>query len=419
MRTALPAKGILATTLYKRDKPVQEHVAELAKANRTLREINTKIANETNYTATLSVVLSENVALMQAVDAAAFRYEPDTACLRIVGAVIKGNPVATVPDHPFGNPSHPCFVADLPLWGRLKPGDVHISLLRDHPSDGMVPPQMEKWHQKRKHTLCLRSALAVGEDPVGWLGVSFNREVNPDQSLVEAFRTLSQQVTLVLQLARLSELAKESAAEIAVVNERTRIAREMHDTLAQSFTTILVQLEAAKEFISTRPEVASDCLVRATIVAKDGLRQSRQTVMALQETRPEALTKTLPDMIAEYSQSKEKEYIFLLQGTPRIVPAEIDLQMFRIGQEAFRNALRYANAMKIEISLIFTPTSVVLVVKDDGIGFVSDEVGDIGFGLSGMNKRAERIGASLVIESKRGRGTRVCLEWRSSRAGGY
>jgi ligand-binding sensor domain-containing protein/signal transduction histidine kinase len=206
-------------------------------------------------------------------------------------------------------------------------------------------------------------------------------------------------------------LEQVSVSVNARIDERNRIARDMHDTLAHSFTGILMQLEAAKEFITSKPAVLSQCLERATSAARDGLRQSRQAITGLQETRPQPLTKTLPGLVSECDPVTRTESVFLLRGVPRIMPAEIERQMFRICQEAYSNARRYSGATKIEISLAFTSDAVVLAVNDDGKGFAPSEAEDIGFGLSGMRKRAERIGAHLTLDSAVGNGTRVRLEW--------
>ena len=106
--------------------------------------------------------------------------------------------------------------------------------------------------------------------------------------------------------------------------------------------------------------------------------------------------------------------MFSLQGTRRVLPAEVDRHVLRMAQEAYGNAQRYSKAKKISVSLAFSRTAIRLSIEDNGIGFATNEMRDIGFGLSGMTKRAERIGADLKIESTIGVGTKVQLELRDS-----
>ena len=385
-------------------------VASLARTNHILRSINSRLARETDYASMVGVVLSGHTILMQARDAGVYRYEPENACLRLIGAVTDTKPVKSVPELPFSDPLRPCPVRQMPLWNRIKPGEIQIVRLDDdHVFDGSVPPAVEQWHRKRKHTLSLRSRLCIGRETVGWIRIAFDRPIEADANLIESFRSMSQQVTLVLQTIRLFE----SAAGLALADERNRIAKDMHDTLSQSITGVLMQLEAAKEFVGTNTDVVLACMDSAAAMARKSLQQSRQVVMMLQDQRPEPLTKSLPQLVADFSGTRTSaESMFSLQGTPRALPAEVDRHLLRIAQEAYGNAQRYSQARKICVSLAFTPTAVHLAVDDNGIGFAPSEMKDIGFGLSGMTKRAERIGAQLNIESTIGEGTKVHLELR-------
>ena len=397
--------------LYDKDGFAPDNAEMSGPGESTLRRINSRLITETDYDAILNVLVSESVRQMGASDAAVLCYEPKRDRLRRLSVIRNYEAVITQPDHPLVGAEGYIAVADMPLWGLLKPGEMHIRHFSSPNPDGLLPPALEQWHRQHGHTLCLRSLLAIGAEPVGWIGISFLKQVEPGDPLLNMFRIFTQQLAFVLQSRRLSELARHETAMVAVAEERSRIAGDMHDTLAHSFTGILMQLEAAKELLHTRVQIAADCLDRATSVARDGLRQSRLAVMALQEPRPELLTETLPSLVHGSEVNLKPVCKFQTEGVARHLPGDIDQQLFRIGQEAFSNAQRYSGAANIEILLSFTPTGVMLAVRDDGVGFNLTAMNEIGFGISSMNKRAERIGADLVIESHSGMGTVVHVRW--------
>ena len=397
--------------LYDKDGFAPDQTEKSGPGESTLRRINSRLVNETDYDAILNVMVSESVKQMGASDAAVLCYEPKTDRLRRLSVIRNYEAVITQPDHPLVRSEGYIAVADMPLWGLLKPGEMHIRHFSSPNPDGLLPPALEEWHRQHGHTLCLRSLLAIGAEPVGWIGISFLKQVEPDQALLTVFRILTQQLAFVLQSRRLSELARQETAMVAVAEERSRIARDMHDTLAHSFTGILMQLEAAKELLHTKAEIAADCLDCATTVARDGLRQSRLAVLALQEPRPEPLTDSLPTLVRGSEVNLGPICRFLTVGAARHLPADVDQQLYRIGQEAFSNAQRYSNAANINITLSFTPTEVELAIRDDGVGFDRKAMSEIGFGMSSMNKRAERIGADLVIESHSTTGTLIQVKW--------
>jgi signal transduction histidine kinase len=204
------------------------------------------------------------------------------------------------------------------------------------------------------------------------------------------------------------------AREAGILDERQRLAREIHDTLAQGLTGIVTQLEAT-ERAGHRPEQWHRHLDQARALARDSLSEARRSVMAL---RPEPLEDAgLPDAIADlaerWSATSAVASSFATNGEPRPLLAELELTLFRVAQEALANVAKHARASKVGLTLSYVDDAVLLDVRDDGVGFSVGRAGDAGtrdgqgFGLDAMRQRLRRVAGSLEIETAPGEGTAV------------
>lgn len=210
---------------------------------------------------------------------------------------------------------------------------------------------------------------------------------------------------------RLQQIRSHSA----VLTERNRMAREIHDTLAQGFTGIVVQLEAAEDVLVNAPEEAQEHLAQARRLARASLGEARRSVWAL---RPQALEGAdLPTALAassrEISAVTHIQVYFMVSGTPRALPSEVESNLLRVGQEALNNAVMHSGAREIVTELAFDPRKLRMRVADDGRGFdpeapVSVEGG--GFGLISMRERVESLGGQMSVRSAHGQGTEVLVE---------
>ena len=193
--------------------------------------------------------------------------------------------------------------------------------------------------------------------------------------------------------------------------ERNRLARDIHDTLAQGFTGVILQLEAAEEAMSQRLAAkAGEHLTRAGELAREGLREARRSVWALrpQTLGEKDLCEALRELIQKLTAGTAVRAEFMVQGKPRDLPLEWEENLLRIGQEVLTNALRHAQASKFKARLAFDRDEIRLVLRDDGSGF--DPAGrHDGFGLQGMRERVEGMGGRLTIQSARGEGTAVSI----------
>ncbi|MET0238240.1 MAG: sensor histidine kinase [Kibdelosporangium sp.] len=210
-------------------------------------------------------------------------------------------------------------------------------------------------------------------------------------------------VTLLIGLALglwISNIIEQSRHRATlVVTERQRLAREIHDTLAQGFAAMLLQLEAIEAEIGPDPRLA-----KAKAVARDNLAEARALVDAL--APPDLHASTLPDALSRVARTRDA--MFALTGKPRALPPTQEVMLLRAVQEALTNAGKHAAASRTEVTLSYGRI-VTLQVKDNGIGFDPDQR-TTGFGLTAMRARAAETGASLTVESAPGDGTTLRLE---------
>ncbi|MBD2309328.1 PAS domain S-box protein [Chroococcidiopsis sp. FACHB-1243] len=206
--------------------------------------------------------------------------------------------------------------------------------------------------------------------------------------------------------------ALKQAETASILEERNRMAREIHDTLAQAFTGILIQIGAATQVLADDPEATQAHLDTIEELARTGLTEARRSVTALRPQLLESgdLSTALARLVTQMRAATDTALIYQIQGITYPLPAEVENNLLRIGQEALTNAIKYASASEIRIELVYDDAQCCLRVKDDGQGFGVGSVPHIGgFGLLGMSERAERIGAQLRIESQPGQGTEIVV----------
>ena len=201
----------------------------------------------------------------------------------------------------------------------------------------------------------------------------------------------------------------------AVLEERNRIAREIHDTLAQGFVAVSVQLEIVARLLSSSTENAKEHLNQARVMVRDSLSEARSAIWELrsQSAENEDLAARLSKMAAQVTASSAIKVRLEVHGTYRPLGRVVEDELVRIGKEAVTNAVRHANAEHIDIELAFEPKKLRMTIADDGQGFAPEASGrgPAGhFGLQGMRERAAHIHAALTVHSTVGQGTRVSLE---------
>jgi PAS domain S-box-containing protein len=308
------------------------------------------------------------------------------------------------PEHPFiKNPSswkedpglREMFFSGAPVACEDIEGDPDISKeLRDYLKSGGT----KKF---------LRIPTLVGGHVRGFIGIRHGDRPRYRPEEIELAQALAHQAMLAIQLNEFAERSRQTA----ILEERNRMARDIHDTLAQGFTGVIVQLEAVEDAIACcRGKEANEHLQRAADLARRSLNEARRSVHAL---RPQALQggnfwEALKGIIKNTTAGTALHTSFNVRGKMRHLPLIWQENLLHIGQEALTNALKYAHPRNFETKLIFNKEGLRLELRDDGDGFKLKEQHD-GFGLAGMRERVEQMGGILKISSAKGKGTNVVV----------
>jgi PAS domain S-box-containing protein len=249
--------------------------------------------------------------------------------------------------------------------------------------------------------------LLIGGEVRGFIGIRHADRAPYRPEQVELTQALAHQVMLAIQLNEFAEQGQRAA----VLEERNRMARDIHDTLAQGFTGVIVQLEAAEDAISCGSRKEADAhLHRAGELARSSLSEARRSVHAL---RPRALQEhnfweALKGSIKNTTVGTALHATFEAQGKLPDLPQRWQENLLHIGQEALSNALKYAHARNFKTRLTYKAKQLRLELRDDGRGFKAKDPHD-GVGLRGMRERVEQMGGELEITSARGKGTRITV----------
>jgi signal transduction histidine kinase/ligand-binding sensor domain-containing protein len=223
---------------------------------------------------------------------------------------------------------------------------------------------------------------------------------------------------------RLYQVAREFSAQ---TGERARIARDLHDTLLQSFQASLIQMQTARNIFPRRPEEGIQTLDNAIGSAEQAIDEGRRTIQDLRATvaprsNLEYLLTVAAQQLAEAPESNGTRPAFAVtvEGAPRILLPALQDEVYRIGREVLRNAFRHAHARHIEAEIRYDKRSFRLRIRDDGKGIdrhILDEGAKEGhWGLPGIRERAKRIGGRFDIWSETGAGTEIQLTVPASRA---
>ena len=245
----------------------------------------------------------------------------------------------------------------------------------------------------------LHLPLVLGDRCLGAVAALLGESESPPTEDLELAHAFAHQATLALHLARLSTESRS----VAILQERARLAGEIHDGIAQSFIGISMQLNRART-------ETSPALDRALELAEHGLAEARRAVQAL---RPLHLVgKKFPEAVADMAQASVGQGATVSVSCSGIwegLSVDIETHLFRIVQEAVNNVVKHADATELSIELSAADSEISILVSDNGIGFdvQAHREAEHGFGLFSMRQRADGIGATFTIVSAPGRGTQV------------
>jgi signal transduction histidine kinase len=331
---------------------------------------------------------------------------------RLIGAT--GSAVLLLTDrawlevrHRLGQPM--AAVERLPVDGSLAGLVVRKGapvLLNDPATSGRA--QVYQW------PLDLTALLAVplhGSDGViGVLDV-VNKPGGFSEEDVRVMSVFANQAAMAIEHARL----QQQAEQLAVLQERERLARELHDSVTQSLYSVNLYAHAAALALTAgKQESVAGYLHELQETAQEGMRDMRLLIFQLHppELETEGLAAVLQARLAAVEARAGLQTDFRVEGERRL-PIAIEGELYWIAQESLNNVLKHAQAQHVTLRLCYTPTSISLEVSDDGVGFDPLAVrpeGRGGVGLRSITERAARLGGTLACDSRPGEGTRVKVE---------
>jgi PAS domain S-box-containing protein len=246
--------------------------------------------------------------------------------------------------------------------------------------------------------------MLIAGNVSGMLCTRYTKKREFRKEEIELTRSLAHQAMLIMKLVRLSRKSREAA----IITERNRLARDIHDTLAQAFTGIIAQLQAAKG--ASRLAEASTHIEKAEELARSSLEETRRSVRALrpQSLRHATLSMALENLLKTVAQDSGLIAKLTIEGEQRTIPPEWEEGLLRIAQESLTNTIRHADAQNFWATLTFEAQRIWLKLADDGRGFVTGDVHD-GFGMVGIKERVDRMGGDLVVNSQPGSGTETVV----------
>jgi PAS domain S-box-containing protein len=309
------------------------------------------------------------------------------------------------------DPEHP-FVKNPLLWKEDKVLQETVFtgapvICEDIENDPRVTAGIREYFKSKGTKKYLTIPTLVGGQVKGFIGIRHGDRPPYRPEEIELAQALAHQAMLAIQLNEFAEQNRQSA----ILEERNRMARDIHDTLAQGFTGVIVQLEAVEDAIGCcRSKEANEHLRRASELARRSLNEARRSVHAL---RPQALQRdnfweALKGIVKSTTAGTMLHTRFELRGKLRELPPVWQENLLHIGQEALTNALKHARPHNFETRLTFNTKQLRLELRDDGDGFRAKDRHD-GMGLAGMRERVEQMGGELKVTSAQGKGTKVVV----------
>lgn len=295
---------------------------------------------------------------------------------------------------------HSCWCIQAFQRGRLTPENIDVlECSRLRPA---VQAQAVELTQGLRYHASI--PLSFRETPLGIMNVTSPSWRQLTREELRLLSTIAKQVGIAIERARLAE----ESTRLARAEERARIAREIHDTLAQDLTAIALHIEGGMNQLERDPARARERLEQALALSRASLEEARRSVLDLR-TLPlagKSLVEALGGMARAFTSESGIRVQVHADGDLRL-PLRVEAELFRIAQEALANVRRHAHATDVTIAVRARGPRVHLVVRDDGRGFDARAAHEGRYGLLGMRERVRLLGGTLRVEGRAGRGTTV------------
>jgi len=388
--------NLMASQLQESYASLEQKVADRTKELATLNAIAAQASQSLDLDTILKNALAEILEAMNMSSGQAFRLDADTQILVSIA-------------HQGYSDQFAQNTARLPLHASLvcaaaEQGEPIARRLAGYPQDALGMLLEEEGMQL---VLCI--PLIAQSRTVGAINLSSPcwREVTPEESSLLA--SIGHQIGVAVDNAQLYDQAQQ----LAVMKERNRLARDLHDSVTQALYGVTLYAEAAtRQLLSGETEMVVDhlCEIRAT--AQESLREMRLLIFELRlpALRSEGLAAALQARLEAVEARAGLDTLLQVDGDLKLAP-EVEEGLYRIAQEALNNTLRHARASGISVVLHRNDKAMTMHIEDDGVGFDLDEARvQGGFGLKGMEERVARLGGKLHIQSGPGEGTRIKVE---------
>jgi signal transduction histidine kinase len=277
-------------------------------------------------------------------------------------------------------------------------------------------PEAARWFTQSEgiHSI-MNAPLKVGGEIFGVFNVNYSTPRGFDEEHQRLFNALAQRAALAIENAQLYERSKE----LAVVEERSRLARDLHDAVTQTLFSASLIAEVLPRIWERDQAEGQRRLEELRELTRGALAEMRTLLL---ELRPSALLEAeLPELLRQLAESitgRARVPIHLEVEGECPLPMEVKIALYRIAQEALNNIAKHAGASQVVVGLSHEPTAVKMSISDDGQGFDQDQVSPESLGLVIMRDRAKSIGARLEINSEIDGGTEISIEWLSQAAQG-
>jgi signal transduction histidine kinase len=280
-------------------------------------------------------------------------------------------------------------------------------------NDPRLPEAIRAFNERGGVDTTIAAPLVLGQRTFGWMTIASLRDDEcGGEWRVALLEAIARQGTLALHHSRLAEQSRLEERRKAILEERNRLARDIHDNLAQGFAAILMQLQGAQREGAVLPPAVAAGVETAVEIARTHLAEARRSVGAL---RPnvgdgEDIATALKRLADRNQRASAMPIDVVVDELPRFGDV-VEREIIGIAQEALTNAVRHSRGRRVTIRASTDKAlGVRLSVADDGRGIARDQK-SAGFGMTSMQERADRIGASLTIVTAPRRGTEVVLAW--------